>query len=231
MTEIDLEIIRKQYDYDSFTVSECYVAARGKLPESMRNTMMAFFIAKSKLKGNPQKIYEYMKSKNKLNSTFGMCVTDLLQDEWVMNQTTGEWTREKADSEKALQTYYDSKNSFLHYQWGIYVTAHARKQLQDMLDIVGMDVVYCDTDSIKFLHPEVHIPEFEAKNKILAKRAIENDIPAFCDVGEKRYILGVWDMDDLYIQFKTLVFLLCRTAALCFDRSVLSGHFQTAVVR
>ena len=196
MTEIDLAIIRKQYDYDFFTVSECYVAARGKLPESMRNTMMAFFIAKSKLKGNPQKIYEYMKSKNKLNSTFGMCVTDLLQDEWVMNQTTGEWTREKSDSEKALQTYYDSKNSFLHYQWGIYVTAHARKQLQDMLDIVGMDVVYCDTDSIKFLHPDVHSPEFEAKNKILTKRAIENDIPAFCDVGEKRYILGVWDMDD-----------------------------------
>ena len=204
MTEIDLEIIRNQYEYDFFTVSECYVAARGKLPDSMRNTMMSFFIAKSKLKENPDKVYEYMKSKNKLNSTFGMCVTDLLQDEWVMNQTTGEWSREKADAEKALNTYYESKNSFLHYQWGIYVTAHARKQLQDMLDVVGMDAVYCDTDSIKFLQPEVHIPEFEAKNKILSKRAIENDIPAFCDVGEKRYILGVWDMDDLYIQFKTL---------------------------
>jgi hypothetical protein len=204
MTEIDLEIIRNQYEYDFFTVSECYVAARGKLPDSMRNTMMSFFIAKSKLKENPDKVYEYMKSKNKLNSTFGMCVTDLLQDEWVMNQTTGEWSREKADAEKALNTYYESKNSFLHYQWGIYVTAHARKQLQDMLDVVGMDAVYCDTDSIKFLQPEVHIPEFEAKNKLLSKRAIENDIPAFCDVGEKRYILGVWDMDDLYIQFKTL---------------------------
>lgn len=204
MTEIDLEIIRNQYEYDFFTVSECYVAARGKLPDSMRNTMMSFFIAKSKLKENPDKVYEYMKSKNKLNSTFGMCVTDLLQDEWVMNRTTGEWSREKADAEKALNTYYESKNSFLHYQWGIYVTAHARKQLQDMLDVVGMDVVYCDTDSIKFLQPEVHIPEFEAKNKLLSKRAIENDIPAFCDVGEKRYILGVWDMDDLYIQFKTL---------------------------
>lgn len=204
MTEIDLEIIRNQYEYDFFTVSECYVAARGKLPDSMRNTMMSFFIAKSKLKENPDKVYEYMKSKNKLNSTFGMCVTDLLQDEWVMNQTTGEWSREKADAEKALNTYYESKNSCLHYQWGIYVTAHARKQLQDMLDVVGMDVVYCDTDSIKFLQPEVHIPEFEAKNKLLSKRAIENDIPAFCDVGEKRYILGVWDMDDLYVQFKTL---------------------------
>lgn len=145
-----------------------------------------------------------MKSKNKLNSTFGMCVTDLLQDEWAMDAVTGEWHREKADAEKALKTYYEGKNSFLHYQWGIYVTAHARKQLQDMLDVVGMDVVYCDTDSIKFLHPEAHIPEFDAKNKILAKRAIENDIPAFCDVGDNRYILGVWDMDDLYIQFKTL---------------------------
>ena len=165
---------------------------------------MSFFIAKSRLKGNPDKAYEYMKSKNKLNSTFGMCVTDLLHDEWEMDAFSGEWHREKADAEKALKTYYESKNSFLHYQWGIYVTAHARKQLQDMLDVVGMDVVYCDTDSIKFLHPEVHIPEFEEKNKLLSKRAIENDIPAFCDVGEKRYILGVWDMDDMYVQFKTL---------------------------
>lgn len=204
MTEIDLSIIKNQYDYDFFTVSECYVAARGKLPDCMRKTMMSFFIAKSQLKGNPDKVYEYMKSKNKLNSTFGMCVTDLLQDEWAMDAVTGEWHREKADAEKALKTYYGGKNSFLHYQWGIYVTAHARKQLQDMLDVVGMDVVYCDTDSIKFLHPETHMQEFEYKNKILGKRAIENDIPAFCDVGENRYILGVWDMDDLYIQFKTL---------------------------
>lgn len=204
LTEIDLSIIKNQYDYDFFTVSECYVAARGKLPESMRTTMLSFFIAKSQLKGNPDKVYEYMKSKNKLNSTFGMCVTDLLQDEWAMDAFTGEWHREKADAENALKTYYAGKNSFLHYQWGIYVTAHARKQLQDMLDVVGMDTVYCDTDSIKFLHPGVHIPEFEAKNKILEKRAIANDIPAFCDVGANRYILGVWDLDDLYIQFKTL---------------------------
>lgn len=96
------------------------------------------------------------------------------------------------------------EKQLLHYQWGIYVTAHARKQLQDMLDVVGMDAVYCDTDSIKFLHPDVHIPEFEAKNKILEKRAIDHDIPAFCDVGDNRYILGVWELDDLYIQFKTL---------------------------
>ena len=204
MTEIDLAIIKRQYDYDFFTVSDCYVATRGKLPDSLRLTMMGFFVDKSTLKGNLDKIYEYIKKKNKLNSTFGMCVTDLLQDEWVMNQTTGEWTREKSDAEKALKTYYEGKNSFLHYQWGIYVTCHARKQLQDMIDVVGMDVVYCDTDSIKFLNPDTHIPEFEEMNKILAKRAIENDIPAFCDVGDKRYILGVWDMDDLYVQFKTL---------------------------
>ena len=81
ITEIDLAIIRNQYAYDFFTVSECYVAARGKLPDSMRETMMSFFTAKSQLKGNLDKIYEYMKSENKLNSTFGMCVTDLLQDE------------------------------------------------------------------------------------------------------------------------------------------------------
>lgn len=204
MTEIDLAIIKHQYTYDYFTVSECYVAARGKLPDSMRQTMMSFFIAKSQLKGKAERVYEYMKSKNKLNSTFGMCVTDLLQEEWSMNQTTGEWTKEKPDAEKALSNYYDGKNAFLHYQWGIYVTAHARKQLQDMLDVVGMDVVYCDTDSIKFLHPDIHIPEFEKQNKVLEARALNNDIAAFCEVGEKRYILGVWDMDDLYIQFKTL---------------------------
>lgn len=204
LTEIDLAIIKNQYTYDYYTVSECYVAERGKLPTSMRKTMMDFFIAKSQLKGNPEKVYEYMKAKNKLNSTFGMCVTDLLQETWSMNHVTGEWTCQAPDAQKALDEYYNSRNAFLHYQWGIYVTAHARKQLQDMLDIVGIDVVYCDTDSIKFLHPETYIPLFEAKNADLEKRALENDIPAYCEVNGKRYVLGLWDMDDVYIQFKTL---------------------------
>lgn len=204
LTEIDFNIIRCQYDYDFCVLSECYIAERGKLPESLRNCMMSFFNAKSKLKGIDEKIYEYMKSKNKLNSTFGMMVTDLLQSEWGMDHVSGKWIETLPDAEKALEKYYTSYNSVLEYQWGIYVTAHARKQLQDMIDIVGDDVVYCDTDSIKFLHPDIHIPEFTAKNAELEKRAIENDIPAYCDVGEKRYVLGVWDCDDMYIQFKTL---------------------------
>lgn len=204
MTEIDYNIIRSQYDYDFCVIPEIYIAERGKLPDSLRNCMMEYFRAKSKLKGIPEKVYEYMKSKNKLNSTFGMMVTDLLQSEWTMEHVTGKWIETKPNELKALENYYSSYNSVLEYQWGIYVTAHARKQLQDMIDIVGDDTVYCDTDSIKFLHPEDHIPEFTAKNAELEKRAITNDIPAFCDVGENRYILGTWDCDDMYLQFKTL---------------------------
>lgn len=208
LTNIDLEIIRNTYNYEGFEIHESMYAEKGKLPKELREKLMHFFELKTKLKGIDGKEYEYMKSKNKVNSTFGMMVTDIANSEVYYEQEEMVWNEIEPDLASALEKFYGSRNNFLCYQWGVFVTANARKRLQIMLDKVGKDVVYIDTDSIKFIN-EQHIKEFEEYNKILEEQAENNDISAYVDRLEKdgtleRYYLGTWDNDGNYIRFKTL---------------------------
>ena len=209
ITNIDLDIIRETYDYEGLIVNKCIYAKKGKLPIELRNKMMEFFYKKTLLKGVEGKEYEYMKSKNMLNATFGMMVTDLVHLDISYDELTMEWHEGHGDVEGSLQQFYKSRNNFLAYQWGVWVTANARRELQNMLNVVGFDAVYCDTDSIKFINPEKHIKEFEKMNKTLVEIAEKNDIPAYVDRTEsdgskERFYLGTWDNDGNYKLFKTL---------------------------
>jgi hypothetical protein len=203
ITNIDLDIIRSMYTYEGFTVNDAIYAIKGKLPVELRLKLMDFYTAKTQLKGIDGKEYEYMKSKNRLNSTFGMMVTDVAHSEIFYNIEEMEWEEVKPDLDASLEQFYKSRNNFLSYQWGVFVTANARKRLQTMLDKVGRDVVYIDTDSIKFQNDE-HIKEFEEMNKELIKQAETNDIPAYVDRDGERFYLGTWDNDGNYLRFKTL---------------------------
>lgn len=204
LTEIDLQIIRDTYNYESFSIHECYVARKGKLPSELRNKMLYYYDAKTQLKDVEGKEYEYAKSKNMLNSTFGMMVTAIDHSEIIYNADTMIWDEEKPIIQEALDIFYKSKNSFLSYQWGVWVTANARKRLQRMINKVGIDLVYIDTDSIKFQNTE-HIKEFEELNKELELQAKNNDIPATAfNKDGKEFPLGLWDNDGNYLDFKTL---------------------------
>jgi len=211
ITNIDLDIIRSMYTFDGFVVNDAIYASKGKLPAELRIKLMDFYGIKTQLKDIDGKEYEYMKSKNRVNSTFGMMVTDVAHSEIEYIQDTMEWDEVKPNLEESLEKFYKSRNNFLSYQWGVFVTANARKRLQVMIDKVGRDLVYIDTDSIKFQN-KAHILEFLALNKILIGQAEKNDILAYVDrtdiVEEKevtrRFHLGTWDNDGEYLRFKTL---------------------------
>jgi hypothetical protein len=211
ITNIDLDIIRSMYDFDGFIVNDAIYAQKGKLPNELRKQLIEFYTAKTQLKDIEGKEYEYMKSKNRLNATFGMMVTDVAHSEIFYDSNSMEWDEVKPELDASLEAFYKSRNNFLSYQWGVFVTANARKRLQTMLDKVGRDVVYIDTDSIKFQNAE-HIKEFEEINKELIKQAENNDIPAYVDRTDikddkeviTRFYLGTWDNDGNYKRFKTL---------------------------
>lgn len=211
LTNIDLDIIRQTYTFEGFEIKKSMYAEKGKLPKELREKLMHFYTLKTQLKDIENKEYEYMKSKNRLNATFGMCVTDIANDEIIYNEDEMLWEEYKANLEEEIEKFYGSRNNFLSYQWGVFVTANARKRLQTMLNIVGRDVIYTDTDSIKFINDK-HIKEFEDYNKILIEQAENNDIPAYVDRIEvkdgkeitKRFYLGTWDNDGNYKRFKTL---------------------------
>ena len=203
MTNIDFDIVREQYEYDELAVEEFHYSRKGLLPKELRDTIMYYFEKKSKLKGDEKHYYEYMKSKNKLNSIYGMTVTNILNTE--IEYHDGEYTEKKMTEEEmqeALDKYYKNHRSFLNYSWGVFVTAYARRELEDGLNIAGLDTIYCDTDSVKFIGN--HDREFEAYNERLNKECEEKGIRNYTEVNGKRFYMGIFDKEKGYDEFITL---------------------------
>lgn len=203
MTNIDFDIVKEQYEYDELAVEEFHYSRKGLLPKELRDTIMYYFEKKSELKGDEEHYYEYMKSKNKLNSIYGMTVTNILNTE--IEYHDGEYTEKKMTEEEmqeALDKYYKNHRSFLNYSWGVFVTAYARRELEDGLNIAGLDTIYCDTDSVKFIGN--HDKEFEAYNERLNKECEEKGIRNYAEVNGKRYYMGIFDKEKGYDEFITL---------------------------
>lgn len=203
MTNIDFDIVKEQYVYDEIAVEEFHYSRKGLLPKELRDTIMYYFEKKSKLKGDEEHYYEYMKSKNKLNSIYGMTVTNILNTE--IEYHDGEYTEKKMTEEEmqeALDKYYKNHRSFLNYSWGVFVTAYARRELEDGLNIAGLDTIYCDTDSVKYIGD--HNKEFEAYNIRLNKECEEKGIKNYAEVNGKRYYMGIFDKENGYDEFITL---------------------------
>jgi hypothetical protein len=72
LTEYDLEIVLRQYDYDAIEIIECMVAQKDYLPEKYRRVIQEYYNQKTILKGDDTENgqYMYMKSKNMLNSVY-----------------------------------------------------------------------------------------------------------------------------------------------------------------
>lgn len=203
MTNIDFDIVKEQYEYDELAVEEFHYSRKGLLPKELRDTIMYYFEKKSKLKGDEDHYYEYMKSKNKLNSIYGMTVTNILNTE--IEYHDGEYTEKKMTEEEmqeALDKYYKNHRSFLNYSWGVFVTAYARRELEDGLNIAGLDTIYCDTDSVKFIGN--HDREFEEYNERLNKECEEKGIRNYTEVNGKRFYMGIFDKEKGYDEFITL---------------------------
>lgn len=198
MTNYDYQIFIDQYYYDedNVRVEDFYYSHKGFLPKELTETVIEFFTLKSQLKGIEEKEYEYMKSKNKLNSLYGMIVTDIIRQE---NLFMDKW--EKGET-STLEEYYSKRNNFLTYQWGLFVTAICRTNLQKAIDKIGLDCVYIDTDSVKFVGEHDNV--FEQINQEMIDWCTQNDIINYVNVGNHKYFLGLYDKEKGYSEFITL---------------------------
>lgn len=201
MTEIDFEIFRSQYYFKSLEISEMWTAKRGMLPEPIRNVTYHFFQEKTKLKNVEGMEYEYMKSKNLLNAIFGAMVTNTLKDGYTIDENGDYVEHIVKNPQKELSKCY--RRGFLAYQWGIWITAHARRQLQDMIDEIDVSsVLYVDTDSVKYLYPEKYAFKVETYNKKLLSLYSNFKISAKDSKGNVLY-LGQYEDDGTYNTFLT----------------------------
>lgn len=207
LTDIDWKIIKSQYEWSNVDILNLYSAKYDYLPIELREKVLAQYTDKCKLKfGDP---YLYNKYKNKINADFGMMLTDICRREIKYDSESKEnpFILEPWNIEGSMEKYYKSRNSFLSYQWGVWVTAHCRNRLQKAIDSVGIDAYYCDTDSLKYLGD--HDKDFEKLNKEILDEADKCQLLTSCDVVDPQgkthhYQLGVWEKEKTYETFKSL---------------------------
>ena len=208
ITNIDLDIYKRFYTF-GYDVIYMYRYRKGYLPKEYVQLVMEYYNKKTTLKGVTGKEIEYMHSKQKLNSLYGMMVTNPMRDEIILN-SDGEWITKKADVNSFIDDYNNLKNRFTFYPWGVFVTAYARRNLFTGIEEFDNDYIYSDTDSIKVRNHERHkdyIDRYNYETQLKIMRmcktlGLDYEIPKTVKGVPKP--IGVWDYEGTYKQFKTL---------------------------
>lgn len=201
LTEIDLEIIAKQYKYDKHICTNISFAKKDYLPRWFTDEIYKLYYNKCTLKGVDE--LNYMIEKGKLNSSYGMCVQKVLRDLITEKFDTGINTIEAQDNE---ELYYKECNKYgmvLPYQWGVWVTAYACRNLFE-LGSYAETWLYSDTDSVYGINFD--LDKIAAYNEN-CKRLLELNSYDPIQYNGKEFCLGVAvcdDHDDVFKEFKTL---------------------------
>ena len=198
LTEIDLEIVLDQYTFDYMDVMEAMISQKDYLPQAYRAVIQEYYNKKTALKCDDSEDgkYIYTKSKNMLNAVYGMSATDPVhQDIFYKDGDYQVSSYEDFTQDELLKLL---KNAAFPYQWGVYTTAYARKQLQDAIKLCGDRIVYCDTDSVKVLGDI----DISGLNRKLKETAIQRKAYAD-DMHGNRHYIGMFESDGHYDQFIT----------------------------
>lgn len=211
LTEVDFKTISKFYKWDSIGVKNFRKYMKGYLPKNFIMAILKLYKNKTELKGVDDKYVEYMSSKADLNSAYGMIVTDICRDE-IIYSDNDEWNHEAPDYTAVIEKYNNSKNRFLYYLWGLYVTAYAKSNLASGVLELKYDYLYADTDSVKFLHFEEHKDYFTTYNKnveeklnmMLKHYKLSPELVKPKTIKGEEKLIGVWDYDGHYKRAKFL---------------------------
>lgn len=209
-TEQDFFTYTAFYTWDNMTIHLFRVYEKGYLPKPFIEAILKMYKDKTTLKDVEGEEVNYMISKNMLNSTYGMTVTDIVREE--IKYEDGQFSSTKPDVDEAIKHYNEGKRRFLFYPWGVWVTAYARANLFSGILACGDDYVYSDTDSIKVVNYQNHMDYINAYNAQITKkleaaaRFHRIDPQEFAPLNKKGKAkpIGVWDFEGVYDKFKTI---------------------------
>ena len=215
VTDIDWKIIAAQYMWDREEVTDLWETRYGLLPDMLRSLINSYYEDKTRLKGvEGQEVY-YVKSKNLLNSIYGLQAQDPCKMTTVYDP---EGTREKMSKEKRdklgpgpKEIFYvaegdipallakSRREPYGTFQWGVWCTSIARRELRKMITAAGDNFVYCDTDSVKYLGT-LNLEDYNRKKE---KQSTANGAYAADPSGGVHY-MGVFEDDGSYNRFVSL---------------------------
>ena len=195
------------YDFKMEDVECVWIMTTRKeyLPEFIIRETYSYFKAKETL---PKDSLEYARSKEKLNSIFGMMATGLSESDYIFyngelylsdDETLPDDIRQEPRSYESL-----IKNCFLLPMWSVSIAAGARRELLKFLIMTSpYDSLYCDTDSSKMRNYKKYLPQIEEYNRhqhelnVAASKRWNLDLDFIKD-------LGKFMKEDEYLKFRTL---------------------------
>lgn len=220
LNELDLKWYKKQYKF-KFKILQVYTASRAPFPRFLTDTVIKYFVKKTKLKNELKEIekkygresdqYRELKiqeqiAKAMLNGIYGMSATDIVRSKFFETES-GIWDKEvlTADMiEDRINKYYSGKKNFMNYELGLWTTAHARDELLTFCELIGYEYyLYADTDSLFYIStPEIE-DLIEAKNKEFRNECDKNGWYITLD-GKKTYFHQFDDEGEDIIKFRFL---------------------------
>lgn len=172
MTNIDYELFLECYSHEKINILSFKISHNDYLNPVFRKYVIELFGNKTMLKNVTGMEESYMIQKQFINSLFGMMVTrDITDDITFSDDWNKQLLTEELFNEKIAKQRKNLKKCFNAFQFGVYVTAYARKNLWKAILNLDYDVVYCDTDSVKYIND--HDSFFEQYNTDIEKKCNE----------------------------------------------------------
>lgn len=212
LTNIDYEMFQLCYDFENLNIIDFRVSSNDYLSPTFVKYILELYGNKTTLKGIKEQEPLYMKSKQYVNSMYGMMVTKNITD--TIEFEKDRWKKELLNKNSFYTKIASEKKKlskiFGAFQFGVWVTAYARRNLWQGILALDYNVVYCDTDSIKYIDCDSNF--FNEYNEKIAER--ENERADMLGIPREKFYpkdrngvshrLGIFDDDGQYQKFKTL---------------------------
>jgi len=202
LNELDLEVIASQYDCDKHLCTEVELTTKAYLPRWLTSYIFELFQQKTMLKKEGG--VSYALAKAKLNSIYGMMCQKAVRELILENYETGEYYIDtEYDAENEYNKFLKKFNQVILYQWGIWTTSAAMRNLHLLGACVdyenGGEWLYSDTDSIYATKwNEDKIAEY---NQSCKKKLCDAGYGAVTFEG-REYWLGVAELDKVCTEFR-----------------------------
>lgn len=210
MTSVDYQCLKMFYTCSAceFKVVDVYKA--GYLPLEYVRPVIELFRDKSLNKGNPDKFIEDM-LKKKVNITWGLMASGF--NTLSFSVSNNDFDPYRKDLSRLIEDYnsfggkYNRRTSC--YQWALFCTAYARRDLFWLISRLGEDWLYSDTDSIFFFNKPEHIELIRRYNECIRKELLKSphissldQISIKSSFVDKKYDLGAMAEEGFYSKFK-----------------------------
>lgn len=202
LTEVDLSVIVEQYDCQYSICTDVLCSKKGYLPRWFTDYVFECFKNKTMLKGGDAVLYALAKSVVNALYSYGMLCQKPVKDVISEDYDTGEFKLTIGDYAEEYEKYIKRYNSVMNYQYGIWVTSLAMKNLFELGKCVDYENggiwLYSDTDSA--YATKWNKERLEKYNQSCRDRLTANGYGSIQHNG-RDYWLGVAELDGQYLEF------------------------------